>query len=78
MGRRRIKTCEPGYRPESYGQEMLRVARRKDHCTTTGETTSHLAKLANYANQVIDYAPVDAALCNGLSEIIPLAVFPDY
>ena len=34
-------------------------------CTTTGETTSHLTKLANYANQVIGYALADAVLKNG-------------
>jgi hypothetical protein len=43
---------------------MLRVAHRKDRRTATGETTSHLTKLANYANKVIGYALVDAALKN--------------
>ena len=28
----------------------------KDLCTTTGETTSHLTQLADYAKQVIGYA----------------------
>ena len=40
------------------------MAHRKDRYTTTGETTSHLTKLANYANQVIGYALADAALKN--------------
>jgi hypothetical protein len=34
----------------------------KGLCTTTDETTSHLTKLANYANQVIGYTLADTAL----------------
>jgi len=40
------------------------VAHRKDRRTTTDGTTSHLTKLASYANQVTGYALVDAALKN--------------
>ena len=34
-------------------------------CTTTGETISHLTKLANYANQVIGYTLGDTSSKNG-------------